>query len=317
MDRRDFLKMTGTGLVGGFLLPGLAVGNTLAAEASVMKFPNIHLFSKVLQFLDFAELADTAFALGLNGLDLTVRPGGHVDPDHFERDLPVAIKAMNEAGLSCEMMVTNIVSAENRRDYDLLALARSLGVKSYRTGGLRYDESTHAMTSVEQYSHQLAALAEWNREIGITGMFQNHSGEKKFGAAVWDLYLVLKDLDPDYLGCQFDVRHATTDGGLMWPDSFRLVKPYIRSVIFKDFKWAMIDGNWRLVNTPFGQGMVDFRRYFRMLKDTEMDYPVSLHCEYDLGGAEKGKREPSVPQSEILAAIKQDVDTVKRLWDEI
>ena len=125
---------------------------------------------------------------------------------------------------------------------------------------------------------------------------------------------MLKDLDPDALGMQFDVRHAVTDGGLEWPTSFRLVKPYIRSLIFKDFKWGQVGSKWKLVNTPMGQGMVDFPRYFRMLKEAGMNYPVSLHCEYDLGGANKGKSELTMPESEVLAAIKQDVETVKRLW---
>ena len=315
MDRRKFLKTAGASIAGSALFPGLAAGTGLAANTGGMKLPNLHLFSKVLQFLDNSELPDATAALGFDGLDLTVRPGGHVDPDNFERDLPAVISAMNEAGLSCEMMVTNIVSTENRRDFDLLALARSLGVKSYRMGGLRSDESIHPTKSVEQYGRQVAALAKWNGEIGITGMYQNHSGEARFGAATWDLYLVLKNLDPNEIGCQFDIRHAVTDGGLMWPDSFRLIRPHIRSLVFKDFKWAIIEGKWRMFSTPIGEGMVDFSRYFRMLADAGMNYPVSLHLEYDLGGAEKGRREPTMPKREILAAIKQDADTVKKLWN--
>ena len=54
----------------------------------------------------------------------------------------------------------------------------------------------------------------------------------------------------------------------------------------------------------------------RMLKDAGMNYPVSLHCEYDLGGAEKGKKDPTMPRKQILATIKQDVDTIKRIWGE-
>ena len=315
MDRREFLQMTGTGIVGGTLASGLAAGTAHAVETGSMKQPELHLFSKVLQFLDYEKLAETATALGLNGLDLTVRPKGHVDPDNFERDLPAAIRAINDAGLVCNMMVTNIVSVENQRDYDLLSLARSLGVKSYRTGSLRYKPNIPVMNSIEQYRDQLAALTEWNREIGITGMFQNHSGERRFGAAIWDLYMVLKDLDPDFMGCQFDIRHAVTDGGLMWPDSYRLIKPYIRSLVFKDFKWANTDDKWRMTSTPIGQGMVDFNRYFRMLKDTGTNYPVSLHLEYGLGGAEKGRTELTVSEAEVLNAIKHDVEMIISLWN--
>jgi L-ribulose-5-phosphate 3-epimerase len=316
MERREFLKLAGVGIAGSSLMSGLAPGNVLAGEPGGMRVPDIHLFSKCLQFLDYQELADTAAALGLQGFDLTVRPKGHVEPESFERDLPAAIKAFSEAGTSCEMMVTKIVSTENQRDYDLLALAYSLGIKSYRLGGLRFDPDVPQMESVERYKEQLASLAEWNREIGITGMFQNHSGEGHFGASIWDAYLATKDLDPDALGIQFDVRHATTEGGRNWPDSFRLLRPQIRSLAFKDFKWAVVDDKWKLVNTPMGQGMVDFKRYFRMLKEAGNNYPVSLHCEYDLGGAEKGKTNPTMPKEEILAAIKQDLDTIKKMWGE-
>lgn len=310
MDRRQFLATTGAGIIGSALAPGLA------GASGSMQLPGLHLFSKHLQFLDYPQMAAAAASIGFAGLDLTVRPGGHVEPDHFERDLPAAITAIKQAGLSCEMMATNIVGTDNPRDYDLLSLAGSLGVRQYRLGGLRYDEKVPPMESVERYRDQLAALAEWNREIGITGLYQNHSGDERFGAAVWDAVLVLKDLDPDFLGMQFDVRHAVTDGGLMWPTSFRLARPHIRSLIFKDFRWAVVEGRWQLVNTPMGQGMVDWPRYFRMLKDAGMSYPVSLHCEYDLGGANKGRRELTIPGSEVLAAIKRDVVTTRGLWDE-
>jgi sugar phosphate isomerase/epimerase len=65
-----------------------------------------------------------------------------------------------------------------------------------------------------------------------------------------------------------------------------------------------------------GQGMVDWPRYFRMLKDAGMSYPVSLHCEYDLGGANKGRRELTLPGNEVLAAIKRDVEAVRNLWNK-
>lgn len=316
MDRRNFIKATGTGMAAGILAPSFFVGSAMAGVTNGTKRPNLHLFSKVLQFLDYADLADAAATLGFDGLDLTVRPGGHVDPENFERDLPAAVGAMKNAGLECEMMVTKIVGTDNQRDYDLLALARSLGIRSYRLGGLKYDGDTPATEMVERYKEQLAALADWNREIGIAGMYQNHSGEGAFGAAIWDIFLAVKDLDPDALGIQFDVRHAVTEGGRNWADGFRLVQPYIRSLAIKDFIWAEVDGKWKLVNTPMGEGMVDFSRYFSMLKDAGMNYPVSVHCEYDLGGAEKGRREPTVPGEEILAAIRQDVVTTEKLWDE-
>jgi sugar phosphate isomerase/epimerase len=314
MDRRELIKAVGAGLAGSALFPGLVTGTVMAGDKVGSNQPPLHLFSKHLHFLGYQDMAHAAADLGFNGVDLTVRPGGHVEPDRFEQELPAAVGAIRAAGLSCEMMTTGITGTGNSRDRELLALARSLGIRYYRLGGLRYSEDVELMTAVARYGQQLAALAEWNREIGITGMFQNHSGNERFGAAVWDVAMVLEDLDPEFLGLQFDVRHAVTDGGLMWPTSFRLVRPYIRSIILKDFKWAVVEGEWKLVNTPLGQGMVDFPRYVRLLAEAGLDVPVSLHCEYELGGANKGHRELTIPESEVLAAIRRDVEVARKLW---
>jgi sugar phosphate isomerase/epimerase len=62
--------------------------------------------------------------------------------------------------------------------------------------------------------------------------------------------------------------------------------------------------------------MVDFRRYFRMLKEVGINGPFSLHCEYDLGGANKGRRELSIPEEQVLAAIGRDVKAIRELWQE-
>lgn len=316
MERREFLKLAGAGVATSSLLSAFASGSVLAGKSGGIAMPEIHLFSKCLHFLDYAELASTSARLGFDGLDLTVRPNGHVEPENFERDLPAAIEAIKGAGLSCEMMVTKITGTQNRRDFELLKLAHSLGVKSYRLGGLKYEAGVPAMETVARYTAQLAELAEWNQEIGITGMYQIHSGEWSFGASIWDIYLATKDLNPDELGIQFDVRHATTEGGRNWPDSFRLVRPQIRTLAIKDFKWAVVDDKWKLVNTPIGDGMVDLKRHFRMLKDTGTIYPMTLHVEHDLGGADKGKRNPTMPKEEILALIKHDLDMVKKIWNE-
>lgn len=316
MDRRKFIQTAGGGVFTASLFPGLLAGDGPGISRDSSGQPALYLFSKAIQFLDYREMAQAAAAMGFSGLDLTVRPGGHVEPDRYDRDLPAAVSAIKDAGLDCEMMVTKIVGTDDRRDYDLLALARSLGIKSYRLGGLKYDGETPGLETVERYKDQLAALAEWNREIGITGMYQNHSGEGAFGASIWDIFLAVKDLDPDALGIQFDVRHAVTEGGRNWADGYRLLQPYIRSLAIKDFIWAELGGKWKLVNTPMGEGMVDFSRYFGMLKESSLDYPVSVHCEYDLGGAEKGRRDPTMPREQILAAIRQDVVTIKKLWAE-
>jgi len=60
--------------------------------------------------------------------------------------------------------------------------------------------------------------------------------------------------------------------------------------------------------------MVDFNRYFSLLKKYKINVPVSLHVEYDLGGAEKGANEISMDKKEVFRYIKNDLIFLKEAW---
>src|SRR6185437_11041776 len=60
------------------VVTGLAL---FRASASVAKRSlKVAAFSKHLQFLEGPELAQTAAGLGFDGIDITVRAGGHIEP---------------------------------------------------------------------------------------------------------------------------------------------------------------------------------------------------------------------------------------------
>ena len=106
-----------------------------------MKCP-VCIFSKHLQFLeDYGDMADAALEAGFDGVDLTVRPGGHVVPEKVEEDLPRAVEAVRKAGLDVDMMATAIMSAEDPLTEPVMSTASKLGIKYYRMGRLRYKDS--------------------------------------------------------------------------------------------------------------------------------------------------------------------------------
>jgi len=86
--------------------------------------------------------------------------------------------------------------------------------------------------------------------------------------------------------------------------------------VLKDFQWGRVDGKWKVVNVPIGDGMVDFDKYFKLLKKYGLNPPVSLHLEYPLGGAEKGKYEITVDHNVVYKAMRKDLVTVRKLWKE-
>ena len=85
-------------------------------------------------------------------------------------------------------------------------------------------------------------------------------------------------------------------------------------MVIKDFKWGQSNGKWKPINTPLGEGMVDFKRYFALLKKYKINVPVSLHLEYDLGGAEHGATKITINKKEVFSRIKKDLNFLRTTW---
>jgi sugar phosphate isomerase/epimerase len=88
--------------------------------------------------------------------------------------------------------------------------------------------------------------------------------------------------------------------------------PYINTLVAKDFRWRERDGAWKTENCPLGQGMVDFTRYFKMLRQANISAPVSLHLEYPLGGAERGARRLTASKQAVLEAMRRDLSFLRK-----
>ncbi len=285
------------------------------ASAETRAKPVICVFSKHLHWLEIPDMAQTARELGFAGIDLTVRPGGHVEPEKVATELPKAVSLIRKAGLQVPMITTNVMDPDSPLSHAVLKAAGELEIPYYRTGYLKYDPNLEITQNLEQFRTQMQKLAALNKKYRIHGAYQNHSGTG-FGAAVWDLWEVLKDLDPQWIGCQYDIKHAVAEGGLSWVHGLNALKSHIRCMDIKDFIWVSKGGKWQQEQMPLGTGMVDFGQYFRLLKKYAISGPMSLHYEYSLGGAEHGKKTLSVPREEVLQAIQRDLRTLRRLLDE-
>jgi sugar phosphate isomerase/epimerase len=160
---------------------------------------------------------------------------------------------------------------------------------------------------------RVAKLAALNAKYKTTAMFHTHSGINLVGAPIWDLYVLLKDFDPQAVGVNYDVGHATVEGGFGgWIDSFRVLGPHLRGVALKDFRWEKdTKGNWSAEWKPIGEGMVRFPQFFKLLAQSDFDGPLQLHFEYPLGGADSGKRSITIPQEQVLKSMKADLEKVR------
>jgi sugar phosphate isomerase/epimerase len=301
------------------------------ASPSPRRLPIVFL-SKYLQWLDWEPMAATAAELGFDGIDLTVRPGGHVLPERVEEDLPKVAKIVRSAGLEIPTISTGIVDLDSPYAEATIRTVSELGIPRYRWGWYSWsdDEQAPDLTRfnpsierpsgllvnvparLDQLKKRVAALAALNEKYKVCAIYQNHSGVR-VGASVWDLWVLLKDFDLRWVSADFDVAHATIEGGLGgWVNSTRLMAPFMTAMSIKDFKWGKnTKSRWEPLWCPLGEGMVNFPAYFAMIKEANFSGPVQLHTEYPLGGAESGAKKLRIDKSQVLAAIRKDLDTLK------
>ncbi len=307
-NRRSFLQKSGLVLAQIPLMKIAALASPLPQATS----NPVCIYSKHLHWLDFAEMGIYAKELGFDGIDLTVRKGGHIEPEMAENLLPKAIEEITRSGLIVPMMVTDINTVDDSLTEKIIKTAAASGIKFYRFAYYRYTHESSIPAQLDLFRKKIEKLADLNAKYNIHGAYQNHAGDY-VGASVWDIWHLINGLDSRYIGVQFDPRHAVVEGGESWPVDMRLVKDYIRCSIVKDFLWEKQD-KWVVKNTPLGEGMVDFPQYFQLYKQFNISGPISLHVEYPIfpepeekySKAEKNKIAKGVFTKE-LAFIRQQL----------
>jgi L-ribulose-5-phosphate 3-epimerase len=267
----------------------------------------IHVFSKPLHTFSHADTASMIAEAGYGGIDYTVRVAqGHVLPERVQEDLPKAVEAAKAAGLKVEMITTDIASAQDKHAESVLRTAAKLGVKFYRLGAYNYDDKLGVAGTLKKLKPVFKDLADLNQGIGIHGAIQNHAGVR-VGSALWDLHELLRDLDPRWIGVQYDIRHATAEGGQSWSLPLKLLAPWIKCTDAKDFKWEQSPGKASIENVPIGEGIVNFDSYFKLVRELKLTGPISVHLEYppfersDMSQADKRKNFPGLMKKDLVA----------------
>ena len=251
--------------------------------------------------------------LGFHPLHLPARGGGRFEPARAAQDLPPLVSTIRGHGLEVPMITTDIVDAASPHVHTVLKAASDLGIRYYRWGGFKYSADGALAGQISAFHQRSAELAALNAEYKICAMYHTHSGVDLVGAPVWDIFEILKSLDPAAIGINYDIGHATVEGGFGgWIDSFRISQPYIRGIAVKDFLWKKENSDYQPAWVPLGEGMVRFPAFFSLLSQTSFDGPLQLHFEYPLAGADSGKRQLSGEPSQVFTAMKRDLRRLRQ-----
>ena len=277
------------------------------------------MFSKHFQWTSVAEMAAHCAEMGYDGIDLTVRPGGHVEPVEVADALPKAVETIHAQKLTTPMVTAGIVDATTPHAEAVMRALVAAKIPRYRWGGFRYVEGKSIPAQLDELRPKIRDLAAMNKQFGLTAMYHTHSGPTQVGASMWDLYLLLKDHSPNAVAVNYDIGHAVVEGGYgNWMHTTRLLMPYTRGVAVKDFRWVQNEKSaWVPGWCALGEGMVDFKRFFSMAKSAGFVGPLQLHFEYpELGGADSGKKTFTVPKERLLAIFRRDLTKVRGILRE-
>ena len=281
---------------------GAAAALASNARASDQRFGPVMVFAKHLQWLAFDEVAVFLEENNLDGIEATVRKGGQVEPENVERDLPRLVEALDKRGRRVVMITTDVNDADNPLARRVIKTADSLGIKWFRMAYYRYDLERPILAQLEGHRQTVMRLADYLSGFQIMGLYQNHAGRNLVGGPIWDLHRLLEGVPADRVAAIYDLRHATVEGGLSWPVTWRAIRDRVRLIYMKDFRWEGREA----INVPLGTGQVDPGLFDMVSTEVNEGTPVSLHMEYI------DHRDPA-KQRECMEAIVRDRQALREL----
>lgn len=273
-------------------------------DAVADRFP-VAIFTKVFQSHTFDQLAEVVVQTDADGVEATIRRGGHIEAENAEAQIDKLIAALANRHKRLLIAATDVneVNADSER---LLKTLADHGVSYYRTGYLKYRRGTPMLDQVRGFRQQISELADLNRSLGMTAIYQNHAGKDYVGNLIWDLAILMEGIVPADLGVALDLRHLRVEIAGSFQAAVEAIRPHLRSVYLKDALRTGEKGS-ELQEVPLGSGMVTpqlFQDVWRAIQPA----PLSVHVEY------LGQRPIPVDQNgAVVNAYRRDVATL-RSW---
>src|SRR5688500_11898427 len=168
--RRQFVEMTAAAAGTFALSPRLAAFGVEPGFRGTLCF-----FSKHLPGMDARRLGRTLKTLGFGGVDLTVRPGGHVDPKRVAQDLRLFADGIRGEGLALPMITTDLTSADDPAAAPTLETAAALKIPFFKPGYYRY-AFKDVRQEVASAGAKLRGLAALSAQAGVHLGYHNHAG---------------------------------------------------------------------------------------------------------------------------------------------
>ena len=242
------------------------------------------LFTDNLADLGIREVCRAAKKAGFDGLDLTLRRGGHVLPENAEKGLAEAHEIADAEGVAIPMVSTGVTAADAPFAEDVLAAAH-VRMQSIKLGYWRYQPFGTLAKQLDEARKQLEGIVELASRYQVRPCVHIHSGPILSNGPL--LYLLLKDFSPDDVGAYVDPMHMSYEGGNSgWEMALDLLAPWIALVGVKNYTIVPTERDsfgqqrFQAKYVPLADGIAPLPQFFQRLKQIGYDGIVSLHSEY-------------------------------------
>jgi sugar phosphate isomerase/epimerase len=210
-----------------------------------------------------------------------------------------ALEACTGIGLDVPMITTGLTKAQEKDAQEVLGLATYIGVPYFRPGHWKCTGSVQIEMQLPYVQRDIANMAQLGRYTKMAMGVHNYMDGTE-GAAVADINRVIRPIDPQWVGYDFDVAYAIREGGDAGFDGpLAVALPRLKMVTVRDFKWTQAEGGPRVAKPcPLGDGVVDFAKLFAALAKARFAGPVTLPVDHSPAGE--------------LDAVKHDLAFVRK-----
>ncbi len=263
------------------------------------------MFTKHLQGLEIPEIMAALKSVGVEGADLTTRPGYPVNPDNVDKELPKVAKIFADEGLCIPLVTTpgDFISADIDYAERMYAGCGEAGVANIKLGYWRWSPDGPGFWEyVDIIRKELEKFSRLSEKYGPKTCIHNHSGSS-MGLNSSAVMRLVKGFDPEYVGVFADTGHLSICGEPI-EMALEIVREYLSVIAFKDLMRNPGDRGGRV--DRMGKGFVDWKTALKTLKAMNFDGPVSFHSEYS-----------GEPVESVMDLARIDVRFINGLLQEI
>lgn len=234
----------------------------------------MNLCTSTLAGFNFHQALEIAKASECEGIELRVADSYHISLLKLNESGAEVARTVSDKGLKLSVLNSYIPIEDERAVDSLIAAARAMDVPkarvvlpraaraavasqaNIREGIPSYHSHLKPGELIDKLTIALVHLEEKARNAGVQILLELHWGTvmSSFSSA----FLLVRDLDPQYVGITFDPANMMVEGKEDWEYGLTLISDYIANVHVKNVSWKASDDGWTWEWAAMQQGMLDW-----------------------------------------------------------